>query len=257
MRLAAQLLGAHVGNGADHLAGLGQTRRAIAAGAEHAGDAEVHDLRAAFRVDHDVCRLQVAVDHAALVRMLHAVANLDHQAHARVGVERARIGIGQQVAAAHQLHRQERNAGAMVAVDPGGKHVRDVRVVEQGERLAFQLEATQCPGIVLGAAQHLERHLALRVLLLGQVHRAHAATSEQAENAELADLLGQRTVWRAARIGGGVSEQHVGAAGRAVRVRLGLVVLAHACARVAWSGNLPQPRAIVTAAAAFGTMRPC
>jgi hypothetical protein len=40
-----------------------------------ARQAEVEDLRAAFVIHQDACRLQVAVDHAALVRVLDAVAD--------------------------------------------------------------------------------------------------------------------------------------------------------------------------------------
>ena len=48
-------------------------RDALHVGARRARDAEIEDLRLAAFCDQDVGRLQIAVDDAALVRVLHGV----------------------------------------------------------------------------------------------------------------------------------------------------------------------------------------
>ena len=71
VRLAAGLLGAHVGGRAQHLAL--ERHRDLARVA--LGQAEVHDVRAARRRRHDVRRLDVAMDHALLVGVVQGVGD--------------------------------------------------------------------------------------------------------------------------------------------------------------------------------------
>ncbi len=70
--LAHHLFGRHVVRGADDRAGLGHA----AALFHGAGDAEIHHDDAAGFFDHDVLRLQVAVDHAFGVRCVERGAGL-------------------------------------------------------------------------------------------------------------------------------------------------------------------------------------
>ena len=77
-RIGQDLFGAHVGQRADQLAELGLPRRVGVAVGE-TRDAEVEDLRLTRLVDQDVARLEVAMDDAALVGVLHGVADLRHQ----------------------------------------------------------------------------------------------------------------------------------------------------------------------------------
>ena len=77
-RIGEHLLGAHVGERADELPDVGLQRRLRVAVGD-ARHAEVEDLRLPGFVDQDVARLQVAVDDAALVRVVDRVADLRHQ----------------------------------------------------------------------------------------------------------------------------------------------------------------------------------
>ena len=74
--LAFDLLGGHVIGGAHRggQVGVGDAVRAFGQ-----RQAKVHDHRLAFRGDQDVLRLQVAVDHAVLVAVGHAIGDLAHQ----------------------------------------------------------------------------------------------------------------------------------------------------------------------------------
>src|SRR5690606_27360442 len=90
---AAGLLGRHVAGRAQDAAGhraRGVVVLAVGAhfavggvflAADNLGDAPVHDLHFAEAADHDVGRLQVAVDHAAAVGERHAFTDLDEDVH--------------------------------------------------------------------------------------------------------------------------------------------------------------------------------
>lgn len=78
-RIGPALLGAHVLERADQLAGLRSQRGQGDVGVGRAGHAEIDDLHAAAGVDQDVPRLQVAVDHAALMAVLNRLADLLEQ----------------------------------------------------------------------------------------------------------------------------------------------------------------------------------
>ena len=75
VRLAAGLLGAHVGRRAQHLAVEGHRRLVGLA----LGQAEVHQVRPAVVVEHDVRRLDVAVDDAVVVGVVQGLGDLGDQ----------------------------------------------------------------------------------------------------------------------------------------------------------------------------------
>jgi hypothetical protein len=75
VRLAAGLLGAHVGRGAEHLAV--ERHGDLARGA--LGQAEIHDGGRAVVPDHDVRRFHVAVDDAVLMRVVERFGHRRHQ----------------------------------------------------------------------------------------------------------------------------------------------------------------------------------
>ena len=82
---ALGLLRGHVGERADHVAGLGQARRV-----GDQGDAEVHQLGPRLPVDDlDVLRLDVAVDDAARVGVVERFAE--------VGADLADLAVGEDV----------------------------------------------------------------------------------------------------------------------------------------------------------------
>ena len=127
------LLGRHVGEGADDVAGRGQ-RRAVG----EAGDAEVHQLRPRLAVlgDEHVLRLDVAVDDRARVGMVERLAE--------IGADLADLAV----------------AEVAVAVEPGQGLAVDQLGDEQGVAvlLAHLVEGDD-PGMVearrgLRLAQH-------------------------------------------------------------------------------------------------------
>ena len=69
------LLGCHVVRGADDLLGLGQRGR-FGFAPQDFGDAEVHDLHPAPRIEENVFRFDVAVDDAFVVGELERLADL-------------------------------------------------------------------------------------------------------------------------------------------------------------------------------------
>jgi hypothetical protein len=87
-RLAGELLGRHVRDGAEHRAELGEL------GGVELGDAEIGDFDAAVGEQDDVGGLDVAMDDAALVRVLQGAQQLAHDA-ARLG-QRERAAVVEQ-----------------------------------------------------------------------------------------------------------------------------------------------------------------
>jgi hypothetical protein len=80
-------------------------------------------------------------------------------------------------AALHVLHHQVRVAGGRrAAIDQRD----DVRMVQRGEHLPFQLEAPGHEGIRDGAARHFDGDVVIEVAVgaRGEVDRAHAAAPE-------------------------------------------------------------------------------
>ena len=118
-RLAGELLRRHVLRRADELVrGVGRGR----------GDAEVGDADVALAVDHHVGRLQVAMQHAAVVRGGDAGAELPRDLHRLVLRQPADPAQQRrQVLAVDVLHRQEAVAvGLAEVVEAADVLVRDL-----------------------------------------------------------------------------------------------------------------------------------
>jgi hypothetical protein len=182
--LRVGLLRAHV------VAGAGGVRRHRAGGA---GDAEVDDLRQRAAVDlgdQHVAGLEVAVDDAALVGVLHAVEQLQEQVEALRQRQRAAPAVAGQRLAVDVFHDQ---VGRAVRQGAGVEQLGDVRVLHLCQHLALELEPGALLGRQLGGMQALDRHQALhRRDLAGTEHLAHAAAAKQGLDAEGADLLPRR-----------------------------------------------------------------
>ena len=184
---SGELLGRHVRHGAEHRPELRELGRV------EAGDAEIGDLHAAVVEQDDVAGLDVAVDDAALVRMLQRGEELGHHA-AGLGEREAPARVEQalQVATAHQLHRDERRIGAgvlAVLVDAD-----DARVAEPAGGLGLAPEAHAQlggeVGVSLVEAQHLDGDRPLDHRVVALVDHAHGAAPELAPDQVLAEALG-------------------------------------------------------------------
>ena len=174
------LLGAHVLGRADELAVLGEERLLSQAGAGRLGDAEVDDLRnrpAVGARDQHVRRLEVAVNHTLMVRMLHGLAHLPEQSQPLVDRKLVAIAVIRDRLAAHQLHHEIEPAGLGRArvEDPG-----DVRMLHQRQGLPLGLEARDHLPRVHAQLDDLQRHAPLhRRFLLGHEDRAETALADQ------------------------------------------------------------------------------
>ncbi len=168
--LAAGLLGTHVGRGADGEPGLGE-RAGILGGP---GDAEVGHQRVPL-VDQDVGRLDVAVDDPPLVGIGQRLGHLageadrlvDRQLPLALEAGRERLALD------HRHHVVEDAAlGARIV------HRQDVGVAEPRRDLDLAQEPLGAEGLGQLGAHHLDRHLAVVLEVLGQVHRGHAALAQ-------------------------------------------------------------------------------
>ena len=127
------------------------------------------------------------MDDPALVRVMHRVADLDHQLQPLPRVQLVLIGILDQRLAVDQFHCEERlhaEAGIRAArlVD-----LRDAGMLQPAKRLRLLLEPAQHLGAGPGGLNHLERDSAPRLVLLGLVDRAHPALAQQAHDAVTPD----------------------------------------------------------------------
>ena len=149
VRAAFRLFRAHVGRRADELAGLRDRliRLKIAGGG--LGDSEVDHLGlrpAVMLPDEHVGRLDIAMNHALLVRVLDRLANEDEQLQALAQAKALAVAEIRDLLALHQLHHEIRPSGRGAA---GIQNPRDVRMVHQGQRLDARWQSgrsrSRCP----------------------------------------------------------------------------------------------------------------
>ena len=142
---------------------------------------EVGDLGVALVVDDHVVRLEVAVDDSVAVGEPGRLEDLDAQVDRAVLVER-RLGGDDLLERAPRevLHRDVVGAVVLAAVEDA----HDVRVLEPGRRTRLAPEALD-ELLVLRepAVEHLERHLAAEVGVLGAVDVRHPARADPADDA--------------------------------------------------------------------------
>ena len=198
-----ELLRAHEGGGADDLAHVGHERLVGQPPVHGLGDAEVDDLGDGLAVldrDEDVRGLEVAVDDALLVRVLHGLAHLDEELHPLPGVEPLPVGVVGDGHAADQLHHEVR--------PPAFRHPRvvdagDAGVVHEGEGLALGVEAGQHLLRLHAELDDLEGHPPRDGLgLLRVIDDAHAPLAQDLQEAVGADALGSAVRPGEARGGG-------------------------------------------------------
>ena len=141
-----------------------------------ARDAEVHDLDVAIGLDHDVLRLDVAVDDLVLMRDGERGADLAADLRDLLGVERAvAADAALEVGAAQVFHHDE--IGVAVAAPVIDAH--DVGALQAGGRLGLLLEAGGEGGVAGVLRQHdLHGDGAVEHLVLCAVDGRHAARSD-------------------------------------------------------------------------------
>ncbi len=175
--LALRLLRREVLRGADDGRGLGHRHAGVTHGA---GDAEVHDLDLAVARQHDVGRLDVAVDDAGSVRVLQGLEDADRHLQRPL---RQQLATGVQKLterrAVHVLHDDVRDRHVVDVVLARVVDRDDRGMVERGGRLGLPAE----PGLEGRVAreiraQRLHRHGAAEAGVMREVDLRHATTPE-------------------------------------------------------------------------------
>ena len=157
-------------------------------GLEDLGEPEVEDLHRVGAADHDVPRLEVAVDDAALVGGGDGVRERDGDLQEAVEGDPAGDDEGRERVALDELHREEEHAlGFDDRVDGD-----DVRVAEGGDGLGLALEQGAA-GRVVGDAlgQDLDGDVAVEPEVAGPPDDAHAALAELVDQ----EIVGKRLSW--------------------------------------------------------------
>ena len=177
-RIAERLLGTHV------LRRAGALQCGVAGQRRGHRDAEIDDLRcgpAIQRVHQQVARLQVTVDHALVVRVLHALADADEQRHAFVQRQPLLPTVARDRTALDQLHREE---GIALLRGAGIVDLGDGRMAHLRQHLPLHFEPGQVAGLQALRAHQLQGHFpAHRFQLGGAIDLAHAAATQQALDA--------------------------------------------------------------------------
>ena len=173
---AIALLGAHEGWGADPDPDIGD----IALRPVPLGQAEIGDLADAFRREHEIVRLDVAMDHALLGRHLQAERRLPHDvehlhlAHAELLMQDLAEVLALDEFDDHEVDAQLRLFAEIV-------NVQDVRVVDLGQALGFAFEARDEVAVARQfRRQHLDCDAAIQAQLAGVVDRSHATLADLA-----------------------------------------------------------------------------
>jgi hypothetical protein len=178
----SDLLGRHIGGRPQGPPGGGQGR-----GVEVLGDPEVGQLDLALCGDHQVRRLEVAVDHALLVRVVQRVADLDGQVDHLAPGERA--ALAEDVVEGHPvdvLHREIRGP----AVPPEGQEADDVGVAELLEDRGLATEALVGLALLAGlAADDLDGGGPARRLVDRPIDHAHRAGAEDRLDPERTEVF--------------------------------------------------------------------
>ncbi len=172
------VLGRHVPDGRDRQVG----HRA----GSHLRAAEVDQLGRPVGQDHDLARLQVAVDDVLAVGVLERAAELGHR---REAVLEGQAPVGRdaaQVPALEQLHDGVKQVTFFADVVDRD----DVRVTQAGRRLGLREE----PGLELFGdlavrRDHLDGDEPVQAGVLGLVDRPHVAAADAVDDVVLADLL--------------------------------------------------------------------
>ena len=195
--LAADLLGRHVVHRAHQHVTAGELGR------QQPGEPEVEDLHRAAVGDVDVCRLDVAVDDAARMRVLepeadvHRELDLAPEAHS-FGTAHARL----KVFALEELHREIRLT--LVLAEVVNRDDVRVRELAGGARLADEPLARL--GVPFNRrGDDLQRHHTLDERVEGAVDHPHTALAELLENLITADR--RHATWEDGRRLGGPDER--------------------------------------------------
>ena len=169
------------------------------------GQAEVRDARLVEGIEQHVRWFEVAVERAALVRILNGLGDKAHVLRRLGGGQRFFADERGQVLSLDIFHREVVLTIVLAHLVDG----HDVGVMQIGRRLGLRQEALQRGGIgQLARQNHFYRHNAVETHLPGLVDHAHSASSDFLQQLVIAEVakfgdggfrisdFGLRTVWR-------------------------------------------------------------
>ena len=144
-------------------------------GPDQMDNPEVDDLYRIVIHHEDVAGLQVAVDHALLMRGLKAAARLCDDPHDALQREPRTGGLHQlfERRAGQKRHDEERPSLVFLIEFPCVEYVDDVRMAQMGEHRPFFVEQFQC-GRAQRSAHALERYVAFGGNVVCLVNNTHA-----------------------------------------------------------------------------------
>ena len=154
------------------------------------GDAEITDLHRAVGQEKDICRLDVAVDHALAMRIVERAQDLRHDPHDIGNAEAlVRFETRLELAPLDKFHRDIPDAGFVAKIVD--RH--DVRLVEPARRLRLAAKAVDHLRRILARelvlADRLQRDDALDHRVVGFVDDAHRAATDLAPDFVFADMV--------------------------------------------------------------------
>ena len=153
------------------------------------GQTEIADVRLIVRIDEDIGRLQIAVQDALFVRVLHGAADGGEIAGRVARPQRtAREQSGQRLPL-NQSHTEICLSLMLAGVVDG----HDVRVYQMSGGLRFAAEARQIfRGGQFAIEDHFESDRAIETALPRLIHDAHAAAADLFEQLVIAEGSWQR-----------------------------------------------------------------
>jgi len=178
-RLAHRLLGGDVGGGAgDHAA---RRERLLA---EHLGEAEVGQDRLQLRVEEDVRRLHVAVQHALLVGVVEGLAERPEEGKGLAGGQRRLRHPVIERPVRHVLDDHVGLPRVLAEVEDG----QDMAVAQAGNRARLALEPIPRVSRRTDRREELDRRPPLEAGMEGAIDDAHPAAAQVGVDDVAADL---------------------------------------------------------------------
>ena len=140
-RIGQRLLGTHVCQGPDQLPDVGLQRRPrVTVGRSR--DTEIQNLGLAGIIDQDVARFEIAVNQAALMRVVYRVADLHHDLQTLTDVQVVRFGIIPRRFAADEFHCEVGLRAKAGVHGTGFVDLSDAGMLQPAERLRFLFKSS-------------------------------------------------------------------------------------------------------------------
>jgi hypothetical protein len=154
----------------------------------------VHELRSLARIEHDVVRLHVAMDHTEAVGVLKCVGQFSDPPRGCGKVWPIALDASRESFAMDELRRDEN-----VSVDDVAfKYGHNVRMPETSRRFGFGQKSLEKFEIVLANARHLERDLPIEHRVMCSIDLAETSFAQQLSQLNASNPCG----WSLAGCGG-------------------------------------------------------